>query len=251
MFEPKIAAFLCNWCAYAGADLAGVSRIQYAQDVRVIHVMCSGRVDPIFPLKAFGVGIDGVLILGCHPGDCHYQTGNLQADKKMQMTRFILETIGVPKDRLRFDYVSAAEGGRFGEVVSEFIKEIKELGPIKKDKDLIRKITLGKKIVDNERLRWLIGKEYEITEKGNVYDEKVDSIEFKDMLSKNILDEFKKEQICSMIEKKAYSVKEISKNLELCPSEVFRYLTYMENSGLVVLDGHKDNYPTFLNAYEK
>lgn len=251
MFEPKIAGFLCNWCAYAGADLAGVSRVQYPPNLRVIHVMCSGRVDPIFVLKAFGIGIDGVIVLGCHPGDCHYQTGNYQAEHKMRMTQFVLETIGINLDRLRFDYVSAAEGRRFGEVIFDFTKKVREIGPINEVKDLDEKTRIGKEIVRNTRIRWLIGKEWELIEQGNVFGKILAENDFKDLMTKSIVDQYKKELICSMIEDKPLPVKEIAQRTKLCPSEVFRYLTYMENIGLVSLMGHKNNSPQYQKVHEK
>ncbi len=130
-FEPKILAFCCNWCSYAGADLAGTSRIQYAPNVRVIRVMCSGRVDPTFILKAFEKGIDGVLVLGCHPGDCHYIAGNYKAARRMPLLRKMLEQLGIEPERLRLDWVSAAEGDKFASVINEMTDTIKKLGPFK------------------------------------------------------------------------------------------------------------------------
>ena len=129
-FQPKILGFLCNWCAYAGADLAGVSRFQYPTNIRVIRVMCSGRVDPTHVFNAFKKEIDGVAVLGCHHGDCHYQTGNYEAENKMIMTKKVLEKIGITPDRLYLDWVSAAEGKRFSEVISEFTDTIRNLSLI-------------------------------------------------------------------------------------------------------------------------
>ena len=128
-FEPKIVAFLCNWCAYAGADLAGTSRIQYPPNIRPIRVMCSGRVDPIFILEALKLGADGVLVAGCHPGDCHYQSGNYKAVRRVELVRKLLEELGLEPERVKFVYVSASEGRRFAEVVKEFVEELKKLGP--------------------------------------------------------------------------------------------------------------------------
>lgn len=128
-FEPKIVAFCCNWCSYAGADLAGVSRFQYPPTIRVIKVMCSGRVEPIFILKAFEAGADGVLVSGCHPGDCHYIDGNLSAKKRVEATSKILDLIGLDSDRLRLEWISASEGKKFAEVIESFTEKIKELGP--------------------------------------------------------------------------------------------------------------------------
>lgn len=128
-FEPKIVGFCCNWCSYAGADLAGVSRMQYAPNIRIIRVMCSGRVDPTFILKALEVGADGVLIAGCHPGDCHYIAGNYKAARRISLLRRLLDQFGIGGERVRLEWVSASEGSRFAEVVNDFTQTIKELGP--------------------------------------------------------------------------------------------------------------------------
>ncbi len=124
---PNIVAFLCNWCGYAGADLAGVSRFQYPPSVKIIRVMCSGRVDPVFILKALENGADGVLVCGCHIGDCHYLTGNLKAEKRVEQTMKLLETIGIDSKRLRLEWVSASEGGKFAVVVKEFTEFLEQL----------------------------------------------------------------------------------------------------------------------------
>ncbi len=128
-FEPKILAFCCNWCAYAGADLAGVSRMQYPPNIRIIRVMCSGRVEPEFVLKAFTLGADGVLVLGCHPGDCHYLSGNYKTMRRVPLTKRLLGQFGVEQERLKLEWVSAAEGARFAQVVTDFTSKVKELGP--------------------------------------------------------------------------------------------------------------------------
>ncbi len=128
-FEPKIVAFLCNWCSYAGADLAGTSRIQYPPNTRNIRVMCSSSVDPIYVLKALMDGADGVLIGGCHPGDCHYISGNYKARRRIALLKNILKQLGIEEDRVRFQFISASEGGRFAETVSDMVEELKEMGP--------------------------------------------------------------------------------------------------------------------------
>lgn len=127
-FEPKIIAFACNWCSYAGADLAGVSRIQYPPTTRIIRVMCSGRVSPMFILEALRSGADGVLVTGCHLGDCHYLSGNEKAIRHVEMARSLLGLLGIQPERLRLEWISAAEGARFAEIVSEFTDQIRELG---------------------------------------------------------------------------------------------------------------------------
>jgi len=128
-FEPKIVGFLCNWCSYAGADLAGVSRIQYPPNLRIIRVMCSGRIDPAFILEAFRSGADGVLLSGCHPGDCHYIAGNYKAQRRGILLKKLLKQFGLEPERLRIEFVSASEGAKFAAVVKEMVEDIKKLGP--------------------------------------------------------------------------------------------------------------------------
>jgi coenzyme F420-reducing hydrogenase delta subunit len=128
-WEPKILGFLCQWCSYAGADLAGTSRKKYPANIRVIRVPCSGRVDPLFILRALRLGFDGVLVSGCHPGDCHYQVGNYYARRRMTITKKLLEYMGVEPQRVQASWVSASEGAKFAEVVTEITKELKEIGP--------------------------------------------------------------------------------------------------------------------------
>jgi len=129
-FEPKIIAFLCNWCSYAGADLAGVSRIQYPPNIRIIRVMCSGRIDPAFVLEAFKNGADGVLVAGCHlPSDCHYLSGNFKAARRIALLRKVLADFGIEPERLRLEWVSASEGDRFAAIVRAMVEEIRKLGP--------------------------------------------------------------------------------------------------------------------------
>ncbi|NLD74813.1 MAG: hydrogenase iron-sulfur subunit [Chloroflexi bacterium] len=128
-WEPKILAFLCNWCSYAGADLAGTSRIQYPPNVRVIRVPCSGRVNPIYIVEALRQGADGVLVSGCHPGDCHYLAGNYFARRRFAMLQRYLEYLGVEKGRVQFSWVSASEASRFAEVVTKVTEDVRLLGP--------------------------------------------------------------------------------------------------------------------------
>jgi len=128
-FNPRIIAFLCNWCSYAGADLAGVSRIQYPPSVRIVRLMCSGRVNPAFILEAYRSGADGVLVAGCHPGDCHYLSGNFKAQRKVLLLKKVLEELGLEPERLRLEWVSASEGDRFAVIVKEMTEEIRKLGP--------------------------------------------------------------------------------------------------------------------------
>lgn len=134
-FEPKIVGFLCNWCSYAGADKAGVAQTPYPPNVRVIKFMCSGRIDPEFVLQAYKLGADGVLILGCHFGDCHYKEGNFRATQRFRLLRQLLKQHGIAEERCRFDYVSASEGEKFVKVVTEMTDTIRKLGPFRANED--------------------------------------------------------------------------------------------------------------------
>jgi F420-non-reducing hydrogenase iron-sulfur subunit len=128
-FEPRIVGILCNWCSYTGADLAGTSRVKYAPNVRILRVMCSARVDPTFVLKALAEGADGVLICGCHPGDCHYVEGNYKAMRRFAALKRVLRSQGIEEERVRLEWVSASEGARFAEIVNDMTERTRKLGP--------------------------------------------------------------------------------------------------------------------------
>jgi len=129
-FEPRIIAFCCNWCSYAGADLAGVSRFQYPTNVRIIRVMCSGRVDPVFIIKAFRKGADGVIVAGCHPNDCHYISGNRKAALRAEFLQEFLDTLGIEPERFRLEWIAGSEGEKFAKTVRKMVDEIRVLGPL-------------------------------------------------------------------------------------------------------------------------
>ena len=129
-YEPKLVGFLCNWCSYAGADLAGVSRFQYPPNLRIIRVMCSGRVHPAHILEAFRDGADGVLVAGCHtPTDCHYISGNFKAQRRVAMVKRLMEQLGIEPERLRLEWISAAEGDKFAKTIRDMTEDLKRLGP--------------------------------------------------------------------------------------------------------------------------
>jgi len=130
LFEPKIVGFFCNWCSYRAADGAGTARLKYAPNVRVVRLMCSGRVDPSFVLKAFALGADGVMIAGCHPGECHYIDQNYKTIRRFIMLRHTLRGLGISERRVRLTFASAAEGGRLAEAINEFVKDVRMLGPL-------------------------------------------------------------------------------------------------------------------------
>jgi len=129
-FEPKIIGFCCNWCTYAGADLAGISRFQYSPNLRMIRVMCSGAIDPAHILEAFSRGADGVFVGGCHPGECHYQEGNYKALRRYRALLRLLDQFGIERERVRLEWISASEGDRFAAVIRDFTEKLKALGPL-------------------------------------------------------------------------------------------------------------------------
>jgi len=131
MYEPKVVAFFCTWCTYTAADLAGTARMSYAPNVRIVRIMCSGRIDPQFILDAFHRGADGVLIGGCHPGDCHYQEGNYKTLRRFHLLQRLLEQMGIEKKRLRLEWISASEGDKVQRVINEMVDQLRQLGPLK------------------------------------------------------------------------------------------------------------------------
>ena len=236
-FEPKILGFLCNWCSYAGADLAGVSRIQYPPNMRVIRVMCSGRVDPMFIFQALQQGIDGVFVMGCHPGDCHYLEGNYEAEKKFDMTTKFLSMINLDK-RVRLDWVSASEGVRFGQVVSDFIEHIRELGPSpvsgdNPDENLLVKLMAMEVAAGTDRMRALVGRERKITEEENAYGEVVPVEKFMGIFDSAIHDEYIRARILLSLNKDPKSVKDLALEIEIDPSEVLENILILKGRAQV------------------
>jgi len=253
-FKPKILGFLCNWCSYAGADLAGVSRIQYSPNIRIIRVMCSGRVDPIFVAEAFSKKIDGVLVLGCHPGDCHYITGNYEAEMKMKMLSKLLNYVGF-SERFRLDWVSASEGNRFAQLVNEFNDHITNLGPSpiknkKLKKQLSEDFNAIKSVLADSRIRTLVSRERLITTEGNVYNEIIPKEEFEEILDESLYNEFIRHKILLKIKIKGKSVPEISKEIQVEPNRVLNHIVTLRQRGLVDLDEISEEIPTFISIKE-
>lgn len=228
-FEPRILGFLCNWCCYAGADLAGVSRFQYPPNIRVIRLMCSGRVDPAHIFRAFSTGQDAVFIGGCHLNDCHYVThGNYDALSLVYICKKVMEHIGLNPDRLKLEWVSAGEGIRFAGIMKDFSPKIEELGPLGKGEGLdeqklklnleaVTRLIPYIKLVQSERLR-----PPERTEE--VYNAFYTSEEFNRLFKELITDKLKESQILALLQERPHSVEEISAILGLSPSEVSRHL---------------------------
>jgi len=248
VFQPKILAFLCNWCAYAGADLAGISRFQYPPTIRVVRVMCSGRVDPIFIPEGLLSGFDGVMVLGCHPGDCHYLTGNIQAEKKMRLTGEALEMAGIEKGRFMLDWVSAGEGQRFAEVVRDFTEALKNLGPLERDESLKGRLLAVKGALEGEKVRWLVGKEEALLEGENVYGEPVKADQLHRLMESTLRDEYIKNRVVFQLERKSLSAQEIASTLGLALREVLTYLVDLIAEGRVALGEEEGRVPLYVRS---
>ena len=254
-FEPKILGFLCNWCSYAGADLAGVSRIQYPPNLRVIRVMCSGRVDPKFVFEGLRTGLDGVIVMGCHPGDCHYLEGNYEAEMKFHMVQQFLSLIGM-EDRVRLEWVSASEGNRFAEVITDFTDQIKEVGPSPvggKDSDraLLEQLEAMEWASTSYRMRALIGRERKITQDENVYGEVISAEEFDEILTSAIHDEYIRHRILLSLKNTPGSVVELAKKVGVEPSDVLSHVLVLQGRNQVSMREIVGDTPMYINIMEE
>lgn len=245
--RPRIVGFLCNWCCYGGADLCGVSRFQYPPYIRVIRVMCSGRVDPAFVLRAFANGTHGVFIGGCHINDCHYNTeGNYDACSMANILRKLLERIGLNPERLRLEWVSAGEGIRFAEIMNEYGAKIRELGPLGKSEGIngetlksrieaVSKLVPYIKLVERERLRAPVR-----TEEG--YKKYFAGDEFNRLFDELIADKLTLSRILSLLRDSSLPAGRIAEELGLSSSEVSRHLGAASRHGLVRYDVSRKGY---------
>jgi coenzyme F420-reducing hydrogenase delta subunit len=248
-FEPKILSFLCNWCAYAGADLAGISRFQYPPNTRVIRVMCSGRVDPAFIPWAFLAGFDGVMILGCHPGDCHYLSGNIQAERKITLLRKLLADEGIGEKRLLLDWVSAGEGQRFAELIKGFTELIRSLGPFLATEEREGKLRAIQAALAGEKIRWMVGKAPELMEKENVYGEHADPERVKEVLEMTVREELCKNRILIFLEAGNMTAREISGKLNLSLKETLSHLVSLVGEGRIGFDpAEESHYPRYVRS---
>jgi len=197
--------------------------------------MCSARVDPAFIIQAFLSGFDGVMVLGCHLGDCHYIIGNYHAQIKMRMTKRLLEIVGVNPDRLYLDWVSAAEGERFAQLVTKFTREMEEIGPLNRGGALSQRLQAAKMTVEGERIRWLVGKGLSIMEEGNVFGQKISPKEFETLLYTALWDEYVKNRIALLLEEGPKSVREIATAIGLSQEATSSYLVDLEEGGDIAL----------------
>ncbi|MBU3949756.1 MAG: hydrogenase iron-sulfur subunit [Proteobacteria bacterium] len=243
-YKPKILAFLCNWCSYAGADLAGVSRIQYPPFIRVVRVMCSGRVDPLFIVNALKEGFDGVLVSGCHIGDCHYLEGNKYTVKRMEILAQLLDLSGIGRKRVHLRWASAAEAKPFADNVIEVSNIIKEAGPFNA-KDHEMALNALTRALSTTRLRWLVGIDRHLTENENVYHEKTDPILFEKVKNDAITAEYQKALIQEALSKGPVTVREMADQTGIAIYTVSKRLNELELGGMADLKSCEGNTPRF------
>jgi coenzyme F420-reducing hydrogenase delta subunit len=254
-FEPRIVGFLCNWCSYAGADLAGVSRFQYPPNLRVIRVMCSGRVDSTLVIRAFSRGVDGVMILGCHPGDCHYATGNYYARNRAQVLAQLFKAVGLNEGRFLLDWVSAGEGERFATLVSAFTEQVRALGPLgaaeglRTDKgpldELQQRLAAAQRVVEGERVRWLVGRKNELVDKGDVYGRPISIEAFDELLESSVADEYLRSRLLLLTSDRPLSVVEMAGAMGIPPRQVLSHVMALEQSGLMTMVGIEGYSPKY------
>jgi len=237
-FEPKVLGILCNWCSYAGADLAGVSRFQYSTNLRVLRVMCSTRVTPNILLEMFKSGVDGVFVGGCHLGDCHYITGNYYTEKRIAMAKSLMKTAGLDPERLSFYMVSASEGRRFADLVTDFVETIRKLGPsqVAADEKLRRRLNAVIDTAKAYRLRLLNGKEISLIQDGNVYDKLIDAKRLDTIIDRTLKEEFERNFILQMTRDRPLSVREMAEELDAPLDEILEQIVVLRSNNLIALD---------------
>jgi F420-non-reducing hydrogenase iron-sulfur subunit len=233
-FEPVIVAYCCNWCSYAGADLAGTSRFEYPTNLRIIRVMCTGRMDPTLVLEALRMGADGVLIAGCHPGDCHYQKGNFMMEKRFDYLKSAVKNIGIESERVRLEWISASEGGKWAALAREMTEDIKRLGPspFRLAYDA-KKTEATIEAFKSQRLRWVVGRsQIKVEIEEDKYRRTVDSI---------MQVETERHMItCALKEKGPLTAEELARLTGLQPNKIVQHLIALRRDGAIGEAGEKN-----------
>ena len=249
-FNPTIIGFLCNWCSYAGADLAGVSRFQYPPNVRVVRVMCSGRLDPAIILEMLIQGADGVFIGGCHLGDCHYIRGNYYAEKRYNMAKKLLTKTGMNSDRLQLKWISASEGQLFADTMREVTDRITELGPSplageNPDLNILEQLMIIRNVAEDYRMRCLIGKGVSLVDEYNVYNEQLDPKRFEDLLNTAVEEEYIRSAILFYSKEKPVSVLDIAPKIKVSPEIVLQHIVTLKDRDLIRMDRIENGTPYY------
>lgn len=250
MFRPKIIGFICNWSLPTEVDIASTSRIHGYPKIHIVRVMCVGRIDPVIVLETFAKGADGVLVIGCHPPDCHYIEGNLQAERKIKMLKKLISRTGLEPERLRLDWAYASEIERFAKVIDDFRNQVTALGqsPLageKTDTNILLNIKAAKAAAEDFRLRVLVGREKELIEDENVYGEEVSQEEFDEIMDEAVEAEYVRNRIYLMVKDENLSVKELSKRLDLDPRTVLRHVVVMRRRGWVAVEKVEGTSPLY------
>jgi F420-non-reducing hydrogenase iron-sulfur subunit len=231
--------------------LAGVSRLQYTPEIKTVRIMCTGRVDPAIVARAFKKGLDGLMVVGCYFGDCHYISGNVQAKAKIEMTRKLFKHIGVNEDRLAFRQCSSGEAAVFVKLVTEFDEKIRSLGPLGGDGDrvnhpeILAKLEAAEAVLAGEKIRWVIGKRTPFLESGNMYGEIFTEHEFNRAIDMIIVEEMEVQEILGKLKQGAKSVKDLARDLAIPSERVFKYITALKRKGMVALDTVAGRSPIF------
>jgi len=233
-FEPLIVAYCCNWCSYAGADLAGTSRFEYPTNLRIVRIMCTGRMDSTLVLETLRMGADGVLIAGCHPGDCHYQKGNFMMEKRFDYLKKAVKSIGIEPERVRLEWISASEGGKWAALAREMIQEIKRLGPspFRLARDT-KKTDAAIDAFKSQRLRWVVGRsQIKVEIEEDKYRQTVDSI---------MQVEIERHMISGALKEKGpLTAEELAQLTGLQPSRIVQHLIALRRDGKVGEAGEKN-----------
>jgi F420-non-reducing hydrogenase iron-sulfur subunit len=228
-FEPMIVAFCCNWCSYAGADLAGTSRFEYPPNIRIIRVMCTGRIDSTFVFETLRMGADGVLIAGCHPGDCHYQKGNFMMEKRFSYIKKAADGMGIEAERIRLEWISASEGGKFTALVREMTEQIEQLGP----SPMIQKANATIDAFRSQRLRWVMGRSQIKVD--------IEEVKYRQTVDLIMHDEIERHAITRALKEKGpLTVQELAELSDLQPSRIVQHIIALRKNGVINEAGEKD-----------
>ncbi len=250
MFRPRIIGFVCNWSLPPEVDITSTGIIQGYPKIRLVRVMCVGRIDPIIVLETFAKGADGVLIIGCHPPDCHYIEGNLQAERKIKMLKKLISRTGLEPERLGLEWAYASEIERFATIIDDFRNQVTVLGPTrlagkKPDENISAGIMAAKAVAGDSRLRTLVGREKKLIEEGNAYNEKVEQEKFDEIMNESINEEYVRSRIHLLVKNKSMSVEGLAKHLGLDPKKVLRHIVVLRQRGSVALDRIEGEDPLY------
>jgi len=251
MFRPKIICFVCNWSLPPEVDIASTRTLYGYPKIHIVRVMCIGRIDPIIVLETFAKGVDGVLVIGCHPPDCHFIEGNLQAERKIGMLKKLISRTGLEPERLRLDWSYISEIKRFAKIIDDFRNQVMVLGssPLagkKPDENILAEIMAAKAVAGDSRLRTLVGREKKLIEEGNVFAEWVEQEEFDEVMNESIDEEYVRSRIHLLVKDKPMSVGGLANHLGLDPKKVLRHIVVLKQRGLVALDRIEGEDPLYV-----